>query len=522
MKYILELKIFCCFFNLKNVLNFLTFWILLFIIDMLCFIINFLVIMENYELASKDIKQIDWVTSQVKNWLSNIKENVNQNGPEQTSSETSAETSIETPAETPTETPAEIPTETSTETSIETPAETPAETPTETPTETSTETPTETSTESSTETSTETPTETSTESSTETPTETSTESGELFYEIDNEKVILKMDIVKSYLEKIKDKERNDLKASNAAAWIMAVQIAIRSPQVWWGNKDKYWDIVIDGILWPKTKEAVEKFQTEYKLKVDGLPGKETMNKIYDILTWNVQAWTWEKNESEWDDSNTNSWSEASWSDSNEEVNKETWDNSDIKESSEKEPKDTEIVPLKNYISDIKYDLKYATNDNSFKTKIYPDWESNLKLRYDAVQKLMKAQETLKSQWYELKILDAYRPKDAQQKLYDNYRWPSSTKGSNVAYPWTSHHGTWKAVDLTMVDSNWNEVEMPTWFDDFSWKATWSSINKLGSNNVKRKNAYILRKAMEQAWFYTISSEWRHYQIDKWKSTLSHV
>jgi hypothetical protein len=30
---------------------------------------------------------------------------------------------------------------------------------------------------------------------------------------------------------------------------------------------------------------VEKFQTEYGLKkVDGLPGKETMNKIYDILT----------------------------------------------------------------------------------------------------------------------------------------------------------------------------------------------------------------------------------------------
>jgi hypothetical protein len=103
--------------------------------------------------------------------LSNIKENVNQNGPEQTSTGTPSESSTETP------------------------------------------------------------TETSTESSTETPTETSTESGELFYEIDNEKVILKMDIVKSYLEKIKDKERNDLKASNAAAWIMAVQIAIRSPQV---------------------------------------------------------------------------------------------------------------------------------------------------------------------------------------------------------------------------------------------------------------------------------------------------
>jgi hypothetical protein len=61
--------------------------------------------------------------------------------------------------------------------------------------------------------------------------EATKETGDSFYEINNEKVILKMDIVKNYLEKIKDKERSDLKASNAAARIMAVQIAIRSPQI---------------------------------------------------------------------------------------------------------------------------------------------------------------------------------------------------------------------------------------------------------------------------------------------------
>jgi len=182
-------------------------------------------------------------------------------------------------------------------------------------------------------------------------------------------------------------------------------------------------------------------------------------------------------------------------------------------SQEREPSSTEIVSIKNYIKDIKFDLKYATASNSFWLKIYPDGESNLKLQYEAVKKLGKVQESLKKQWYQLKIWDAYRPKDAQQKLYDNYKWPAATKSSNVAKPWTSHHWTWKAVDLTLIDSNWNEVEMPTGFDDFSWKATWNSVNKLPKDDPKRKNAYILRDAMEQAWFYTIGSEWRHYQID---------
>ena len=180
---------------------------------------------------------------------------------------------------------------------------------------------------------------------------------------------------------------------------------------------------------------------------------------------------------------------------------------------EREPSATEIVSIKNYIKDIKFDLKYATTSNNFWLKIYPDGESNLKLQYEAVKKLGKVQESLKKQWYQLKIWDAYRPTEAQQKLYDNYKGPAATKSSNVAKPWTSHHWTWKAVDLTLVDMNWNEVEMPTWFDDFSWKATWNSVNKLPKNNPKRKNAYILRDAMEQAWFYTISSEWWHYQID---------
>ena len=106
---------------------------------------------------------------------------------------------------------------------------------------------------------------------------------ELFYQINNKKAILKTNIVKDYLKEIKDKERNELTSKYSWAWIMAIQIALMSPEIWWENHDKYWKIIIDWILGSDTIEAVKKFQKTYNLKVDGIPGKETLNKLYDIL-----------------------------------------------------------------------------------------------------------------------------------------------------------------------------------------------------------------------------------------------
>ncbi len=120
----------------------------------------------------------------------------------------------------------------------------------------------------------------------------SKEINDLFYEINDKKVVLKMDIVKNYLEKIKNKEWADLQSEDASSWIMAVQIALRSPQIWWKNYDNYWKIIIDGSLGWNTTEAVKKFQEANGLKVDGLPGKNTLNKICDILDWNAGEWVW--------------------------------------------------------------------------------------------------------------------------------------------------------------------------------------------------------------------------------------
>lgn len=127
------------------------------------------------------------------------------------------------------------------------------------------------------------------------------ENSESFYEINNEKATLKMNVVKTYVKKlldeVKDKEWRDawehLKGDNPAAWIMAVQIALRSPALG-GGENGYNVWKIDGILWRDTKAWVEAFQKANWLEADWFPGKNTLQKIYDILEGKAEAWKpWE-------------------------------------------------------------------------------------------------------------------------------------------------------------------------------------------------------------------------------------
>lgn len=387
--------------------------------------------MENYELSSDDIKQVDWVASQVKDWLNSIKSDVEQT------------TTVET--------------------------------------------------------------------TTDKTTNTAAETGDSFYEINNEKVILKMDIVKGYLEKIKDKERSGLKTDNTIAWIMAVQIALRSPQIWWENHDKYWEIVIDGVLWPNTKESVKKFQTDNGCKVDGLPGKETMNKIYDILIWKVQAWTWEQKQPDSENSDVDSWKNGSWkgnswndSNKNDIANSsETWNN---KEASENEPKDADIVSVEKYIPSIKLDMRYATTNNFTWKKIYDS--ADAKLRYWTIKKLKQAQDDLQSQWYSIKIWDAYRPQSAQEKL-----WSIRPDPALVANPkkWSAHT-KWNTVDITLVKSDWTEIPMPSEFDDNNKKKIDRNYSDLSKEQMA--NAKVLEDVMKKAWFNWYDKEWWHYSDSK--------
>ena len=172
-------------------------------------------------------------------------------------------------------------------------------------------------------------------------------------------------------------------------------------------------------------------------------------------------------------------------------------------TTEKEPEDDEYVLVKKYIPDIYVELRYATENNFTGVKIYDFTEAYL--RYGTVKKLAQVQKELKQQGYSLKIWDAYRPFEAQQKLWEVY--PDPNYVANPANGMKKHNlgGT---VDITMVAADGTVISMPTEFDDFSLKADrdYSDIE----DEEAVKNVMIIQNAMENNGFTGYQGEWWDY------------
>ena len=172
-------------------------------------------------------------------------------------------------------------------------------------------------------------------------------------------------------------------------------------------------------------------------------------------------------------------------------------------TTEKEPEDDEYVIVKKYIPDIYVELMYATENNFTGVRIYDFTDAYL--RYGTVKKLANVQKELKEQGYSLKIWDAYRPFEAQQKLWEVY--PDLNYVANPANGMKKHNlgGT---VDITMVAADGSIIPMPTEFDDFSLKAdrNYSDIEDEEAVN----NVMILQNTMENNGFTGYQGEWWDY------------
>ena len=172
-------------------------------------------------------------------------------------------------------------------------------------------------------------------------------------------------------------------------------------------------------------------------------------------------------------------------------------------TTEKESENDEYVLVKKYIPDIYVELMYATDNNFTGVRIYDFTDAYL--RYGTVKKLANVQKELKEQGYSLKIWDAYRPFEAQQKLWEVY--PDPNYVANPANGMKKHNlgGT---VDITMVAADGTVISMPTEFDDFSLKAdrNYSDID----NEEAVKNVMILQNAMENNGFTGYQGEWWDY------------
>lgn len=180
------------------------------------------------------------------------------------------------------------------------------------------------------------------------------------------------------------------------------------------------------------------------------------------------------------------------------------DESEIIKEKVNKLKDTQgLVLIKDVDSSIVIDLRYATSDNFTKKKVYPS--AVCALEKNTAIKLAIANSELKKLGYRIKIWDAYRPLYVQ-KIF----WSICPDDNFVANPNNggSIHNHGCAVDITLTDMNGNEVAMPTKFDDFTDKAMGSDPDMPAD---AKKNLKVLRDAMKKSGFYTITTEWWHFE-----------
>jgi len=171
--------------------------------------------------------------------------------------------------------------------------------------------------------------------------------------------------------------------------------------------------------------------------------------------------------------------------------------------SESQISDTTFVNLRDYSNDFIYDMKYATEDNFLKAKVYDCAECMLRLK--TVKALIAANTDFLKKGYRIKLYDCYRPLDIQKKM-----WEIVSNPEYVADPKKgSIHNRGGAVDISLVDINGKEVDMGTSFDFFGIQA--SHNFKQLSKEILSKRAY-LKKVMIKNGFNSFDSEWWHYNL----------
>lgn len=165
--------------------------------------------------------------------------------------------------------------------------------------------------------------------------------------------------------------------------------------------------------------------------------------------------------------------------------------------------DSRLVDVREYIPSIFIDIRYATENNFTKQKIYSTDDAYLRL--GTAKKLKQVQEELLKTGYSLKIWDAYRPTEAQFKLWEVCPDPNFVANPYKKY---SNHSRGMAVDVTLVKSNGTEIEMPTEFDEFGSLAD-RDYSDFEAN--KAANALLLEKTMEKYGFKGYKAEWWHFE-----------
>jgi len=159
-----------------------------------------------------------------------------------------------------------------------------------------------------------------------------------------------------------------------------------------------------------------------------------------------------------------------------------------------------LVDVRTIIPDIEYHMIFATPDNFTGSTLYA--RDVPILQSGTADKLAKAFELFVEDGYRIKIYDAYRPSSVSGILFSIIGDPTY-----IAPQGTSMHNRAAAIDMTLVDFDGNELEMPSPMHTLDRT---SNRDYQGMSAEARKNMDYMASVMRKCGFTTVQSEWWHF------------
>lgn len=162
-----------------------------------------------------------------------------------------------------------------------------------------------------------------------------------------------------------------------------------------------------------------------------------------------------------------------------------------------------LVKIEPQKHNVMISIAYATEHNVTGKPIYAN--PGCYLRPEAEACLNKAVELAAPMGYTIKVWDAFRPHEAQFKLWEGAPFEGFVADPNKGSP----HTRGVAIDLTLVDAEGNELDMGTPFDDFTPQSFQTNIEI--SPEAQRNRRILLGIMTAAGWDY-FENEWWHFQL----------
>jgi D-alanyl-D-alanine dipeptidase len=162
-----------------------------------------------------------------------------------------------------------------------------------------------------------------------------------------------------------------------------------------------------------------------------------------------------------------------------------------------------LVEITEATHDVAIDLRYATAENFTGARVYA--RAGCHLNPEAERLLRRAVELAGRLRLRLKIFDAFRPAEAQWRLWNFRPDPEFLADPRRGSP----HSRGAAVDLTLIDRAGEELDMGTGFDAFT---PLSHHGAAGLSAAAERNRLVLLGLMTSAGWDFYRNEWWHYQL----------